>query len=147
MNFDAGISLHEHLASLFQTDTLLVDQYYDTVRRRIHLEPERKLMLAVLEDAVVCFQKHIFARDRKGKRLHQEAEEWILDCSNDWPFSFDTICEILGFNANYVRRGLLGWKRETLARYANVSLDTPFRRSPERSPGRADRILSSLPTG
>lgn len=146
MTHETALMLDEKVSSLFQTDTLLPDQYYNTVRRRIPLEPETKLMLAVLADAVVCFQKHVFAQDRKGKRLHREAEEWILDCSDDSLFSFSTICEVLGFNPNYMRRGLLAWKRKTLARSARVRLHTAFRQSPERSPGRVDRILLSLPT-
>ena len=34
-------------------------------------------MLAVLDDAIACFQQHAFARDRKGKILFQEAEHWV----------------------------------------------------------------------
>jgi hypothetical protein len=37
-----------------------------TFQRKSYLEPEKKLMLAVLEDAIACFQKYAFARDRKA---------------------------------------------------------------------------------
>lgn len=72
-------------------------------------------MLAVLDDAIACFQKYIFARDRKGKTLFREAEEWILEENSDWPFSFETICEVLGFNPDYVRTGLMRRKEAQLA--------------------------------
>lgn len=72
-------------------------------------------MLAVLEDAIFCFQKNIFARDRRGRSLVREAEEWIL-ANSDCPFSFENICEVLGIAPNYLRQGLLRWKQKQLAR-------------------------------
>ena len=95
MSYETGLSMEERVTSLFQPDTLLPEQYLDTFRRKLHLEPEKKLMLAVLEDAIACFQKHAFARDRKGKMLFQEAEYWIQDTNSDWLFSFANVCEIL----------------------------------------------------
>jgi hypothetical protein len=59
------------------------------------LEPEQKLMLAVLDNAIACFQKYAFTRDRKGKVLFQEAEYWVQDTNSDWPFSFANVCETL----------------------------------------------------
>ncbi len=102
--------IDERVASLFQPDTVLPAQYLQTVSRKTHLEPEKKLMLAVLEDAVACFQKYGSVRDGKGKILFSEAEEWILLEHNDeWLFSFDNICEALGLNPGNVRKGLQRW--------------------------------------
>ena len=67
MSYDSGLSMEERVTSLFQPDTLLPEQYLDTFRRKQHLEPEKKLMLAILEDGIACFQKYLFARDGKGK--------------------------------------------------------------------------------
>jgi len=70
-----------------------------------------KLMFAVLEDAVTCFQKHFVARDKIGMSLFREAEEWILlQGKGDWFFSFDYICETLDLNPGYIREGLLRWR-------------------------------------
>ncbi|MBI2988654.1 MAG: hypothetical protein HYY45_17975 [Deltaproteobacteria bacterium] len=77
-------------------------------------EGEEGLMLAVLEDAVACFQKYVHARDNKGKTLFREAEEWILKKDNDWIFSFENICETLGINPSCLRRGLIKWKEREL---------------------------------
>jgi len=79
-------------------------QYLETVRRKAELEPEKRLMLAVLEDAVDCFQNNIFAQDTRQMRLFQEAEEWILAENNE------SICEGLGYDADFVRQGLMAWK-------------------------------------
>jgi hypothetical protein len=115
MRDDTGLSVEEKVASLFQPDTLLPAQYFGTFRRKAHLEPEKRLMLAVLEDAIACFQRYIFVRDGKGKTMFREAEEWILKDNSDWIFSFENICEVLGFNPQYVRQGLLRWKEAKLA--------------------------------
>ncbi|MGH7828613.1 MAG: hypothetical protein ACREP8_00415, partial [Candidatus Binatia bacterium] len=82
MMHEMGLTSEERVSSLFQPDTLLPSQYLDTYRRKAHLEPEKRLMLAVLEDAIACFQKYIFAQDNKGKTMFQEAEEWILEEDN-----------------------------------------------------------------
>ena len=95
---------------LFEPDTILPSQYFDVFRKNICLEGEKKLMLAVLEDAIASFQKYCFARDKKGENLFREAEEWIMEEKDNWFFSFRSICESLEINPDYLRRGLLQWK-------------------------------------
>jgi hypothetical protein len=56
---------------------------------------EEGLMLAVLESATEDYQKYVNARDRKGKLLFSQAEEWFLDESSDPLFAFEHICEVL----------------------------------------------------
>jgi len=115
MAYDASLGVEEKMGSLFQPDTLFPAQYFDTVRRKANSEPEKKLMLAILEDAIDCFQKYIFARDGRGKGIFREAEDWILEENSDRLFSFETVCDALGFNPSYVRQGLLRWKEMALA--------------------------------
>lgn len=112
MTYETGLNATEKVASLFQSDILLPTQYLETFRRKAPLEPEKRLMLAVLEDAVACFQKYIFTGDGKGKVMFCEAEEWIMDENSDRLFSFDNICEALGLNPPYVREGLVRWKKK-----------------------------------
>ncbi len=114
MTNETGVSVEERVTPLFQPDILLPAQYLETFRRKGQLEPEKRLMLAVLEDAIVCFQKYLFARDTRGKTLFRGAEEWILEERSDWLFSFENICEATGFNPQYVRRGLIQWKKAKL---------------------------------
>ena len=115
MSYETGLSLEEKVSSLFQPDTLLPAQYLETYRRKAHLEPEKRLMLAVMEDGIACFQKYLFARDGKGRGLFGEAEEWIMEEGGDWLFSFNNICEVLGFDPQYVRQGLVRWKEKKLS--------------------------------
>ena len=115
MAYDASLGEEEKMGSLFQPDTLVPAQYFETFRRKAHLEPEKRFMLAILEYAVASFQKYIFARDGRGKAIFHETEDWILEEKSDRLFSFENICDALGFNPSYVRQGLLRWKQMKLA--------------------------------
>src|SRR4030095_12412742 len=72
---------------------------------------EERLMLAVLQDAIECFQANALSEQPWEKKLFQEAENWIVEKNTDWFFSFDNICETLQLNPGYIRRGLLVWKQ------------------------------------
>jgi hypothetical protein len=135
MSYETGLSMEERVTSLFQPDTLLPEQYLDTFRRKLHLEPEKKLMLAVLEDAIACFQKYVFARDGKGKMLFQEAEDWVQDTNGDWLFSFANVCETLGFNPDYMRQGLVQWKAEKFESRARAKVYQLTPRNDKRKRG------------
>jgi hypothetical protein len=102
--------IEEKVVSRLQPDAVLPARYFETFRRQAHLEPEKRLMLAVLEDGITCFQKHVRARNRKEKCLFSEAEEWILEEDSDCVFSFENVCEVVGFDPNCVRRSLIRWK-------------------------------------
>ena len=115
MAYDSGLSMEERVSSLFQPDTLLPDQYLDTFRRKVHLEPEKKLLLAILEDAIACYQKYVFATEAKGKALFRETEDWVAKKGADAVFAFDSVCEMLEFDPAYLRRGLAEWKSNALA--------------------------------
>ena len=118
MSYETGLSMEERVTSLFQPDTLLPEQYLDTFRRKLHLEPEKKLMLALLEDAIACYQKYLLARDSKGKALFEEAEEWLRQPGGGSVFAFDSVCELLGLNPDYLRRGMAEWKQAALTQRA-----------------------------
>lgn len=107
MRHKTDVSLEEKIAHLFQPDSLLLIQYTESFKRKTYLDPEKMLMLAVLEDGIACFQRHISARGRKGQTLFREAEEWIFpEVESDWIFAFDNVCETLGLDPGYLRGGL-----------------------------------------
>jgi hypothetical protein len=101
---------HDRLATLFEPDVLLPAQFFAAFRRAGGLERERLLMLAVLEDAIDCFQKFAHARDPRGTQMFEEACEWVSSTDRSWLFSFENICDTLEINADYVRRGLREWR-------------------------------------
>lgn len=106
-------------AHLLQPDTLLPSQYFAALKRKGQHEPERRLAIAVLQDAVDCYQKHLRARDRKARQLFVDAEEWITSDDRTWPFSFDNVCDLLQISPEYLRRGLAVWKDHQLAHALN----------------------------
>lgn len=110
-----GTATDEAVGSLFQPDSLLLEQYLDTTRRKIVLEPEKRLMLAILKDAVGTFQADLFAANAKSSRRFEQARDWITETDADWVFSFANVCEHLGLNPAYVRNGLLRWMENQLA--------------------------------
>jgi hypothetical protein len=107
----------DRIASLFQPDALLSEQYLDNFRRTIPLEPEKALLLAVLEDGVRCFQDNVLPRNRKKRMLFEEAQEWLFSDDPDWLFSFVSICSALGLDPNYIRRGLRQWQERATRKH------------------------------
>jgi hypothetical protein len=80
------------------------------------LDRERLLMLAVLEDAVDCFQKYALSKDPRGRLLFSEAKDWVDSGDKGWLFSFENICDTLEIDPSYVRRGLTRWREQQRSR-------------------------------
>jgi hypothetical protein len=114
---ERNLNADERIGSLFQPDTLLGHQYFDNLRCKTLLEPEKSLMLAVLEDGVRSFQENLLAQSGKKRLLFEEAQKWLWSDDSAWPFSFVSICAHLGFDPGYIRRGLRNWleQKQTLA--------------------------------
>jgi hypothetical protein len=110
--------LDERIGSLFQPDTLIGEDYSANFRRKIPLEPERILLLAILEDGIRSYQENIFAVNGKRRTLFDEANEWIVSDDDTWFCSFVSICTLLNLEPAYIRRGLRQW--ELKARKTNA---------------------------
>jgi hypothetical protein len=116
MKLDRTGSVPQWGESLFHNDPMASTDYFDSLKRTLPIESEKRLMLAVLQDAVECYQKYLVARRGKDKNLFSEAEAWILEQDNRSAFSFDNVCDSLGLAPNYVRAGLLKTKDLLIAR-------------------------------
>jgi len=92
---------------ILQPDVALPAQYFRA--SRIQAQGEQRLLLAVLEDAIVCFRKNAFARDRRGQRLFRETREWMMSQDRQ-AFSFEYVCDVLGIEPQAVRRSLESWR-------------------------------------
>ena len=104
----------EKALAVFQPDVLIPQQFHATYERKFHLDPERTLMLSVLEDAIICFQENVTATSRKKQTLFLDAEEWFRAEDKSYLYAFESVCELLGFDANYLRQGLMLWKEAAL---------------------------------
>ncbi len=83
-------------------ETILPIQYFDRLSMRVTDVPEKRLMFAVLLDAVI----HLQRRDSRGAA---EAVEWIRGEGDGSVFSFQNICESLGLEPTGLARALLAW--------------------------------------
>jgi hypothetical protein len=103
------------LAGLEVTDTeiddaLLLDigvvpaQFYPARRASAEMEPIKKLMTAILVDAVRCYrtgQRQVV----KGAEAF-EASAWIFGTDAEFPFSFINVCTELGVCPDRIRQQL-----------------------------------------
>src|SRR5208283_1324555 len=109
------------LGNLFVPDVLTPEQFYDSRRDDSTIRPVKKLMMAILEDALRYFQNNADAKGGPRKRLFSEAEQWLIGEGGEGPFSFETVCETLGIEPQFLRRGLRDWRNQQLAGVATRS--------------------------
>ena len=103
MNANADLSQSEETSwSVLSPDIVLPVQFADHDTN----QGEKRLMLAVLEEAVATFQRNTHAKTRRGQRLFREAEEWIQSEDVSWTFAFENVCHTLGLDPEYLRGGL-----------------------------------------
>jgi hypothetical protein len=100
----------DRYGGFLQPDAILPMQFFQALRSKGQSDGERRLMVAVLEDAVHCFMKQIHATDPKARQLFEDAEAWIASADRAWFFSFDNVCETLELSPEYVREGLFKWR-------------------------------------
>ena len=94
-----------------EPDVLAAEDFFETFGRgRGKLGREQLLLFAVLEDAVACYQRYAGAHDPQGQQLFQETREWLLSTDQGSLFTFESICDVLGIDADYLRRGLEAWR-------------------------------------
>ena len=92
-------TLDERFGGTLAPDAMLPSQFFAALRSRGDLSAERRLVVAVLEDALHCFQKYV------------DAEEWIMGDNPTWFFSFANVCDSLSLDPDYMREGLSKWRR------------------------------------
>jgi len=104
--------MQDRSGGLFEPDVLLPGQFFSFFRKEAGFDRERRLMLAVLEDAIDCFQKYAHTNDLRGRQLFLESYEWIMSPDKRWLFSFENICQIVDMNPDYIRQGLSRWRTQ-----------------------------------
>lgn len=102
----------QNIAGMYQPDPITPYDYLRTARRTVHLEPEKHLMHAILEEAIKTFRLHVSTESARERRLFLDAQLWIMARNDDWLFSFENICEVLGLDPDFVRSGLARWKEQ-----------------------------------
>jgi hypothetical protein len=112
---DAGGSPSDE--ALLESDVILPAQYFDMCRQTAHVDTGiHRLMLTLLEDGIRCWQEGIDSFSRRKSRLAFHDNEWIFGDVQDGPFAFETICEALGIDPEWLREGLHRWREAGGAR-------------------------------
>jgi hypothetical protein len=131
------------IAGIMVPDALTPGQYFGGIRADDScVRPIKRLMLAVLEDAMRCYQSCATSRSRAQRRLFVDAEAWLMDRKADGAFSFETVCETLGIDPNCLREGLRRWRLQQLD---GLNPRRLARRSPVTRVGRISAPLKRRP--
>jgi hypothetical protein len=112
---------------IFEPDALLPTEFFATFRPEGGWERERLLLFAVLADAVDCYQK--YALDPRGHATFAETEAWLNSDDRSSLFAFETLCDALGIEPDYLRRGLREWR----ARRIDTLAERPVARTASRA--------------
>ena len=102
--------------------------YVEQLNRRHYDEGAKKLLLAVLQEALNNFVQLLDAKKPEHQEHFREVELWFWSDDAEWLFSFRNIAEHLGINPNYFRAGLLRLKTKKFAnRRLTEAKSKPFR--------------------
>lgn len=85
---------------------VLLEQYHGDSPNVHYRSGVADLMRAVLDEAIHCFRKLEEGNDIRTRRLAHEAEAWLFNDDENWPFAFVNVCGALGLDPTEVRRTL-----------------------------------------
>jgi|SRR5579862_4012495 len=94
------------LDSELAPDSVLPAQLSELTLAGARLQPEKRLQVAVLADAVLTFHRLAGRERARARRLLAEVQAWFASDDADTPFTFIAICDSLKFDPGYIRRGL-----------------------------------------
>jgi hypothetical protein len=127
------VCVEDPAVTMVEPDTMTPFQFYDRVFAEASVVPEKRLMLAVLEDAIAAFQRAYIqpraAVEEDSEVPGNDVEAWLESRDMSWPFSFESICQALDMEAEYLRNGLLRWREKARREGSNGQVYRfPFRR-------------------
>lgn len=67
---------------------------------------EARLALALIEDAILTVRATDGVRTARAHRLATEAWGWLASRDTSQPFAFENVCDYLGLDPGWIRRGL-----------------------------------------
>jgi hypothetical protein len=118
------------LVHLIAPDVLTPVQYFEGARApKPEADAVKRLMLAVLEDALRCYQRYAERPNSQNRRDLAQAESWMFDRNAEGPFAFRHICETLGTHPDNLRHGISQWRLQ----FGGINARRIGRRSTRRS--------------
>jgi len=101
-------------------EAILPEQFF---RPSAALPPEKRLMLAVLEGALLDLQRSAGVRTARARRLADEVDAWFAADDEGWPCSFLNVCQALGLDVSAVRTRVAGWRRMAPAKVVSLLVE------------------------
>ncbi len=101
---------YQYSESSTEPGSLLPSQFFDGRKKTEAVEPLKRLTLAVLADAVRCYQTGFDRRATSRRRAFLEARQWLFGAKADGPFSFENVCYALDITPDYLRQMLRNWR-------------------------------------
>lgn len=94
------------VAGVIYNDPVLPAQFGQTPY--VPAAGERRLMIAILEDAVRCLKMGVTlsAQHPTWRAVGEDAAAWFASDDTTWLFAFRSVCAYLGLSAEAVRRTL-----------------------------------------
>jgi hypothetical protein len=90
----------------FEPNTILPTQFFTALQRGGASTGEQKLMFAMLADAAAVYARVSEPGTAKTRHILHETRRWLGSSDRTWIFSFLNVCDMLGLDAQYIRRGL-----------------------------------------
>ena len=115
---------HSAYDGVLTPDAILPSQFYGSRRGSAENEPLRRLMFAVLEDAVRTFMRNFGSRSGQKRLEFVEADHWLFKNKDDGPFSLDSVCHVVGISPGDLRRRLLLWRSQKIAQSRSAAGNT-----------------------
>jgi hypothetical protein len=98
-----------------QAEAVLPLQFHGARRGASTMEPLRRLIVAVLVDAIRCFQTKLDARQPAKRQEFAEVRSWIFSDDDNGFFSFRAVCDELEIDPKAIRKRLVQWEKGKLA--------------------------------
>lgn len=86
-----------------QPSPLLPRSLFRFLRNATAGQGERRLAVAVLEEAVDCLEERRRNPEQVARLTIWEAEQWFESQDAEWPFSFMNVCLVLHLDAEAIR--------------------------------------------
>ena len=106
----------DYSESGFEAEPILPSQFFEGRKKDEAPVPEKRLMLAVLTDAVRCYQVGCDTQKTSRVRAFREAEQWLFGTRGYGPFACENVCNALDIAPEYLRKILRKWRVQRIRR-------------------------------
>ena len=95
-----------------ELESILAQQFHGARRGSSNVEPLRRLMAAMMIEAIRSFQKNWQATTRAARQEFAEVRSWIFSDNEDGPFCFRAACDALQLHPDALRKLLVQWRKK-----------------------------------